>query len=49
VSTTEAMAEELRRLRAVVESQGRELAEARHRLALLEDRNAIPASSPASD
>jgi len=41
VSATEAMAEELRSLRAAVESQGRDLAEVRHRLALLEDRNAI--------
>jgi len=34
-------AEELRALRAAIESQGRELAEARHRIALLEDRNEI--------
>jgi hypothetical protein len=34
-------AEELRALRAAVENQARELAETRHRLALLEDKNAV--------
>jgi hypothetical protein len=41
VSADRDIAEELRALRAAVQSQARELADTRHRLALLEDRNAI--------
>ena len=41
MSAGEDFAEQLRALQAVVERQGRELAETRHALALVEDRNAI--------
>lgn len=41
MSAADDLAAELRALRAAVESQSRELAEARHQLALLEDKNEI--------